>query len=117
MSESPLADMARQCLSDSERWFGDQLHIIHSIPYHTLAMAGEVGEFANVVKKIQRGSLDMKDAKVRVQLASELTDVFVYMLNIAALMNIDLGKTYEMVRANNERRFSQQRKEREAKNV
>ncbi|MCA9339739.1 MAG: nucleotide pyrophosphohydrolase [Candidatus Saccharibacteria bacterium] len=117
MSESPLADMARQCLSDSERWFGDQPHIIHSIPYHTLAMAGEVGEFANVVKKIQRGSLDMKDAKVRVQLASELTDVFVYILNIAALMNIDLGKTYEMVRANNERRFSQQRKEREAKNV
>lgn len=114
-NNSALGDLSIQCLEDSERWFGDT-SVIHSIPYHTLCMAGEVGEFANIVKKIQRGSLDFHDSKVRVELANELTDVFVYMLNIAALLQVDLEKSYNAVRANNERRFTEERKKREQQN-
>lgn len=112
---SALGKMAKQCVEDSERWFGDS-NVVYSIPHHTLAMLGEAGEFANIVKKIERGSLDVKDAKVRMMLANELTDVFVYMLNIAALLNIDLEKSYMMVRANNERRFTEERSRRASSN-
>lgn len=109
---SYLGELSIQCVNDSERWFGDT-HAAHSIPHHTLALAGEVGEFANIVKKIDRGSLSMNDAKVRVDLAMELTDIFVYLLNLAGLCGVDLEKSYERVRGLNEKRFIAQRKERE----
>jgi NTP pyrophosphatase (non-canonical NTP hydrolase) len=44
---------------------------------------------------------------VRVNLAEELTDGFIYMLNIAALLGIDLERTYERVRATNAKRFGE----------
>lgn len=105
--------MTKQCIEDSERWFGDQ-NVVKSIPHHALAMAGEVGEFCNIVKKIDRGSLSIQDAAVRHSLAMELTDVFVYMLNLAGLLNVDLEKTYDIVRGQNEKRFVAQRIGREA---
>lgn len=107
-----LNDMAAQCQEDSERWFGDQ-HV-NNIVHHTLGMCGEVGEFANIVKKVQRGSLDLQDASTRVKLAEELTDTFVYLLNLAGLMNIDLERVYLNVRAQNERRFTEARRQRES---
>lgn len=103
-----------QCVKDSERWFGDQA-AAGSLPHHTLALAGEVGELANIVKKIDRGSLDPKDPKVRNMLAMEMTDVYVYLLNIAGLVGVDLEDMYKVVRSNNEKRFVEQRREREAK--
>lgn len=106
--EGLLSVLARQCIEDSERWFGDAA--AHwSIPHHALAMCGEAGEFANLVKKIERGSLDIKDPKVRYDLAMELTDVFVYLLNLAGLLRLDLEKTYLIVRGNNEKRFMAER--------
>jgi NTP pyrophosphatase (non-canonical NTP hydrolase) len=110
-----LWQLAEQCAKDSERWFGD-FDGYRSIPYHTLCMAGEVGEFANIVKKIERGSLDIRDPKVRYDLANELTDTFVYMLNIAGLLHIDLGKNYQYVRAANEKRFMAEREARAEQN-
>ena len=109
---SSVGKLSRQCVEDSDRWFGDQKSA-KSLVHHSLAMAGEVGEFCNIVKKIDRGSQSISDAMVRHQLVMELTDVFVYLLNIAGLLNIDLEKTYKMVRANNEHRFMEERKNRE----
>jgi len=107
-----LNDMAAQCLEDSERWFGDVG--TNNIVHHTLGMCGEVGEFANLVKKVDRGSLDLGDAITRNQLAQELTDTFVYMLNLAGLLKIDLEKVYTVVRSQNEHRFMAARRAREA---
>jgi NTP pyrophosphatase (non-canonical NTP hydrolase) len=112
-TEGLLVQMAKQCGEDSEKWFGD-FPGKYSIPHHTLAMCGEVGEFANIVKKIERGSLDIRTPKVRYDLAMELTDVFVYLLNLANLLHVDLEQTYMIVRANNEKRFSAERDGREA---
>jgi hypothetical protein len=61
-----LGRMARQSVEDSERWFGD-VAVVYSISHHTLSMCGEIGKFADIVKKIERGDLDPKDAKVRIQ--------------------------------------------------
>jgi len=107
-----LAELAHVCVEDSDRWFGDT-GTTHSVAYMALCLAGEVGEFCNIVKKVERRSLDINDARTRLDLAMELTDVFVYILNLAALLSIDLEKSFDAVRANNEKRFMEQRKVRE----
>jgi NTP pyrophosphatase (non-canonical NTP hydrolase) len=110
---SEFAQLSKQCVEDSERWFGDQgTH--RSLAHHSLALAGEVGEFCNVIKKIDRGSLNIHDAEVRYRLAMEATDIYVYLLTIAGLLNVDLSKAYLHVRANNEKRFMEERAKREA---
>jgi NTP pyrophosphatase (non-canonical NTP hydrolase) len=86
------------------------------IVHMALSMAGETGEFCNIVKKIQRGSLNPNDAKVRYDLAMELTDVFIYMLNLAGMLQIDLEKAYQVKRAENNKRFLAERAERMTQN-
>jgi NTP pyrophosphatase (non-canonical NTP hydrolase) len=82
-----------------------------------LALAGEVGELANIIKKVERGSLSFSDAKVRHHIAMELTDVYVYLLCLAGILQIDLEKAYDVVRMNNEHRFMEERRAREARAV
>jgi len=111
-----LEELERQALDDSNRWFGD-VRAAQFLSHHVLALCGEVGELANLVKKIERGSLDGRTAQVQYDLAMETTDVFVYLLNIAGLLGIDLEKTNQIKRAQNEKRFMAQRAEREAARV
>ena len=99
---SELYSLAKQALEDSRRWFPSSAE---SIPFTVLALCGEVGEVANVVKKIERGSLDFKDAKVRFDLDMEVADVFTYLVLLAGQLNVDLVKLYEVKRVENERRF------------
>jgi NTP pyrophosphatase (non-canonical NTP hydrolase) len=76
-------------------------------------MCGEAGEFANIVKKVERKSLDPKDPVVRKMLAMELTDVFIYVHCLAAVMGIDLGETYKQKRRENNTRFMKEREARD----
>lgn len=109
---SRLEQLERQALDDSERWFGD-VAVVKSLAHHVLALCGEVGELANIVKKIDRGSLNPRDAQVQYKLMMETTDVFVYLLNIAGLLGIDLEKSNQHVRGLNEKRFMAERAERD----
>ena len=104
-----LLNMSKQCLEDTERWFGDKPHV-NTLLHQTLGMCGEVGEFANVVKKIDKGQLNINDATTKVRLAEELADVLTYTLSIAGILKIDLEKAYTQVRANNQRRFTEGKK-------
>jgi len=83
--------------------------------HNTLALAGEVGEFANILKKIDRGSLQYGDAIVRKDLAFELADIYIYVLNLAGIMDVDLEQLYKLKRAENDQRFMVQRRLREAR--
>lgn len=102
MSSNVVADQARQCLQDSERWFP---HTAHSVMHHTVSLIGEVGEFANIIKKADRGSIDLNDAAHRREAIMELTDIYIYLLNLAALLGVDLSKSYVQKRIQNEKRF------------
>jgi NTP pyrophosphatase (non-canonical NTP hydrolase) len=114
---SRTAELSLQCVQDSIRWFGDTVTDTNAIPHHTLALAGEVGELANIVKKIDRGSLNGRAPVVRHMMAMELTDVFIYVLNLAGIMGIDLEEAYKIKRAENEQRFSKEREARDARTV
>ena len=89
------------CVEDSKRWFPDIQPTPH---YLTIALAGEVGEFANIVKKVMRGSLEMNN-KTRVELAMELTDCLIYACLLASSLQVDLGECYQLKREYNEERF------------
>lgn len=112
MTPSHTFKLEKDCVEDSKRWFGDQgMHT--SVPHMVLAMCGEVGEVANIIKKIERGSLDIKEAKVRRHLAEELADVYTYLLNVCGMLNVDLERAYEVKRGFNNQRFTEERTKRE----
>jgi NTP pyrophosphatase (non-canonical NTP hydrolase) len=100
--------LVRQCLKDSERWFGMTMDepSVRTLVHYSLSMCGEAGEFANIVKKVDRGSLDLNNAIVKHDLADELVDVLTYLLNIAGVLKVDLLKGYLAKRDKNELRFA-----------
>lgn len=54
------------------------------------ALAGEVGEAANILKKIRRGDFTLSE--VRDELKSELADVQCYLDLLAYYADVDLGQ-------------------------
>lgn len=56
----------------------------------TTAVAGELGEAANIIKKIRRGDMTLDEA--RPALAKELADTQTYLDLLAMAANIDLGQ-------------------------
>ncbi len=99
---SPTFLLSQQALEDSRRWFPESAE---SVAFTTLALAGEVGEVANIVKKIERGSLRWTDAKVRYDLAMEIADVYTYLVVLAGQCGVDLEKAYAAKRIENAQRF------------
>jgi NTP pyrophosphatase (non-canonical NTP hydrolase) len=97
-----LNDFVKQCHDDSTRWFPE---VLADGPYHTLALAGEVGEFANIVKKILRGSKSIDDFETKEALGSEAADIFTYLMLVVGAFDIDLEAEYDRKREFNERRF------------
>ncbi|MCI0564131.1 MAG: hypothetical protein MN733_37125 [Nitrososphaera sp.] len=68
-----------------------------------LCLIGEIGECANVAKKVVRGDIEYDDA--RPQLASELADSFIYLVKICNQANIDLEHEFLQRIDYNRRRF------------
>lgn len=110
---SDLYFLSLEARKNSERWFGD-IENGTDLVHMTLGMCGEAGELANIIKKIDRGSANIEDAHTHFKATMELADVFVYMLNIAAHLKIDLLRAYEQKCIENERRFSIERAKRES---
>lgn len=65
-----LNQLIADCSADSNRWFPGKAQTLGN---QVLCMAGEVGEVANLVKKVIRGSVELDD--VRSELAEEIVDV------------------------------------------
>jgi NTP pyrophosphatase (non-canonical NTP hydrolase) len=102
---SELAKMSQQAVADGKVWFPSTST---SPAFTALAMAGEVGELCNIIKKVERGSLKYSDPMVRHDIAMESTDVFTYFLMLAGQMSFDPQKTYDLKRAENIRRFAKE---------
>ncbi|CAD6562650.1 MazG nucleotide pyrophosphohydrolase domain-containing protein [Paraburkholderia sabiae] len=73
-----------------------------------VCMVGELGEFANIVKKVRRGDFPLADVKP--DLDEELVDVFIYLLKIAGQTNVDLEAGFLEKRKRNIDRFAKYRK-------
>lgn len=97
--DTQLVGMAESALYDTERWFPKT----RNLPFMGLALAGEVGEVCNLLKKVERGTHTLDE--IRAELKEEVVDVFTYLLNIAAMLNLDLEEGYETKRTKNGKRF------------
>jgi NTP pyrophosphatase (non-canonical NTP hydrolase) len=87
-----LTLVARQSRWNSERWF-PELHSgnIDLGPFYALALAGEVGEVCNLIKKTVRN----KNMIIAKDLELEMADVFTYLLLLADEYAIDLMEAFE----------------------
>ncbi|SRR5258706_16300023 len=93
-----LRHLQDQCQDDSERWFPSTTN---NLAFITLALCGEVGELANEVKKVLRGSQDINDPEVRSKVVEEAADVFTYLVNFFNAMKADMGAAYDLKREKN----------------
>ena len=73
-----------------------------------VSLTGELGETANIVKKIVRGDFKLDEKKDELQ--EEITDVFIYLLKLSYQLDIDLEKAYADKMKKNWERFSKYEK-------
>jgi hypothetical protein len=82
--------------------------------HHALALAGEVGEFCNMVKKIDRGDLvganETTMHNFHVAMANELVDCLIYICQAATVLNFRLDEGYKQKREYNAERFDPKRR-------
>lgn len=100
-----LNQLIAQCTADSQRWFPGKAQLIEN---QVLCMAGEVGEVANHVKKVVRGSCSIEKA-LEQGLADEVVDVAIYLFNLMgnpAFKNVDWAIKLALKQAFNEERFN-----------
>jgi len=94
-----LVQIAAQCRDDAERWFALTDDLTNSL----MGVMGELSECIEYWKKVRRGTHTLE--QVKDGLAEEVTDVFIYLMNIAGILRMDLEQTYKQKRELNEKRF------------
>ncbi len=76
---------------------GDLEHLV-------VCLVGEIGEFANLLKKVVRGDFDYASASAPMK--DEIADIFIYLLKISAQTGIDLEAEFLRKLEANKSRFS-----------
>lgn len=75
---------------------------IEMLEFLLVCLTGEVGETANIVKKVVRGDFCLGEC--RKHLTEEIADVFAYLLKLCYQLDIDLETAYlEKMKQNQER--------------
>lgn len=78
----------------------DNLQILEFL---MVALMGEVGESANIIKKIVRGDYKLREKKDA--LADEFADIFAYLLKMSYQLGIDIEDAYLNKMRENQERF------------
>jgi NTP pyrophosphatase (non-canonical NTP hydrolase)/deoxyadenosine/deoxycytidine kinase len=82
---------------------------LEGLEFAALALAGEVGEVANLLKKARRAAWRGEPVALdRGELSRELADVLAYTLKLSNLLGVDLGAIYQEKMRVNWGRFSVQ---------
>ena len=79
------------------------------LQHGTIALAGEVGEFANVLKKAMRhyeSTGELPNSEDYEKLNEELVDVFIYIVKLAIALEMDLAKGYFDKMKFNDKKFA-----------
>jgi NTP pyrophosphatase (non-canonical NTP hydrolase) len=77
---------------------------LEELEHLLVCLFGEVGELANIVKKIRRGDFKFSDKKDEV--TEEVVDALIYLIKISNYIDIDLEKEYLKKLATNKKRFA-----------
>lgn len=96
-----LIEIQQQEVDDSPRYF--PAHNSDGLEFLGCALAGEVGEICNEIKKWSRGDFDFVELAGR--LRNELPDALIYLVMLAGAMKINLNTAYAEKKEYNEQRF------------
>lgn len=103
-----LRALQRDAVEKSKRWFPELYERLprELVNHMTLGLAGEVGEAANIVKKLNRGVISgMAATAMEDLLRDELADVLIYLLLLAHATGTDLEDSVRAKQQTNEQRF------------
>lgn len=79
-----------------------------ALSHNALALAGEVGELANLVKKYERGDFGFDE--MISSLPGELADILIYVVKLAYQSGIDLESAFLSKLQENRERFDSARR-------
>ncbi|MGB9674499.1 MAG: MazG nucleotide pyrophosphohydrolase domain-containing protein [Nanopusillaceae archaeon] len=85
----------------------DEKDFYNKLLYLGLALSGEVGELNNMIKKLYRSKF-FKNEKIEIdkeKIGEELADIFIYIILLCLLLDIDLEKEYLKKLEKNKNRF------------
>ena len=74
-----------------------------------LCLIGEIGETANLVKKVIRGDFEL--IKIKPELSEEIADLFIYILKLSYQLDFDLEKQVLLKMEKNKKRFQRYQKD------
>lgn len=77
---------------------------LYELEHLIVCLLGELGEFANILKKVSRGDFSLEDVKD--DLDEELVDTFIYLIKISNQFNVDLEEGYLNKLEKNKQRFN-----------
>ncbi len=106
--DMPLVKIQEECMQDTLDWFPDMRF---DMEFYTVALAGEAGEYADIVKKMMRGDAGYEQPmtpELHREVAFELVDILIYLSLCANVLNVDLAKTYQIKREMNVGRFGRE---------
>jgi NTP pyrophosphatase (non-canonical NTP hydrolase) len=88
-------------------WSSDVGQNVQNLQKGVVALTGEVGEFANLVKKAGRehGAGNALPDDIVDKMREELVDMFIYLIKLALLLDMDLSDDYYKKMAFNAERF------------
>ncbi len=91
------------------KWDGEnEKEILERLKYVAIAIAGESGEFANIVKKALRENFPegkLPDEEKMKKLKDELADIFIYTLLASIVLKMDLEEEYLRKMKHNEEKY------------
>ena len=76
---------------------------IEMLEFLLLSLTGELGETANLVKKVRRGDFLLSEKKV--EISEELADMLIYLIKLSYQLDIDLEEAYKIKMEKNVERF------------
>lgn len=82
---------------------------IELLEFLLVSLTGELGETANIVKKIARGDFSLDNKRSEIQ--EEIADMFVYLLKLAYQLDINLEEAYLRKLKKNQERFKHYEKD------
>lgn len=92
--------LAVDCMRDSEYWFPGLHRNGPPVTHYALGLAGEVGELVNLIKKRNRGEQFLQQTY-----ADEIADVFIYLVDLAHSLGINVWDAFEAKHAELEERW------------
>jgi hypothetical protein len=110
--DNDLNYLARQCISDSAKYFpkfeSEGSSSTGRLLHYAIGMSTEANEFLEIMKKVDRGSYDFNDeeGKIKALLEKEAVDTLIYVMNVFGEMGIDPLGAYHAKRNFNNERFS-----------